>query len=165
MSYSNRVSSSTHVAPFILPALTTLLGLTGLATGANALVSNNPIDTIRAFGLRPAPNNTARDLTPLTKALIHTYGIRNVGSGLTILGLTAFWKLQPHRSVARDIARRCLGLSLMLGTVVGVGDAVLVRNFAESVGSEEGEEARKASWGHAGAAVVIAVTGTVLFWI
>ena len=150
----------------ILPTLTTLLGLTGLATGANTLLSSKPIDAIRPFGLR-APNTTHPSTKddPLTTALVHTYGIRNFGGALGTLGLTVFWQMQIKGSIAEGVAKRCLGLSMLLGSVVGVGDALLVNRFAEKVGGEVGEEAKKAGFGHGIAAVVIAATGLALLWI
>lgn len=87
-----------------------------------------------------------------------------------MLGLTAFWQIQPASSIAAVTVRSCLGLSMLLGIAVAVGDAVLVHNFAEIVEAEGGrgevaEEAKKASFRHAVAAIVIAVTAGALLWI
>jgi hypothetical protein len=54
---------------------------------------------------------------------------------------------------------------MLLGTVVAVGDVVLVGRYAEGVGGEVGEEARKGSTGHAVVAVLIAITGGALLWV
>jgi hypothetical protein len=123
----------------ILPTVTTLLGLSGLTTGAVTVFFDNPVDTVRAFGLRPAASSVVRDINPFTRALVYTYATRNIGGALTTLGLTAFWEIQPANSIAATTARSCLGLSMFLGTVVAVGDAILVGNFAESMGSEIGD--------------------------
>lgn len=151
------------IAP-ALPVATTLLGLTSLATGAMTALSSSPIDAMRSFGLRPTPQNTARDTGPFTKALVYTYASRNIGGALTTLGLTAFWQMQYSGSVAATTAKSCLGLSMLLGTVVAVGDAMLVRGYAESVEGDLSKAARKASVGHAVAAVIIAVIGGTLLW-
>ncbi len=148
----------------ILPALTTVLGITGLTTGAMTVLSSNPVDAIRPFGLRPTPNNAARDTNPFTKALVYTYATRNIGGALTTLGLTTFWQMQPTNSISATTARICLGLSLLLGTTVAVGDAVLVGRFAESVHGEVSEEAKKSSFGHGIAAVMIFAVGGALLW-
>lgn len=75
--------------------------------------------------------------------MIHVYGIRNLGVGLSTLGLTAFWKLSPTcrmSPLAADAAKKCLGICMMFGTLVALGDAWIVRQFANS--SELEEEAR-----------------------
>ncbi|KAJ8114868.1 hypothetical protein OPT61_g3355 [Boeremia exigua] len=149
----------------VLPTITTLLGLTGLTTGAATVLSGNPIDAIRPFGLRPVSSDATIDASPFTRALIYTYATRNIGVGLTTLGLTIFWKMQPANSISATIGRRCLGLSMLLGTVIGVGDAILVSNFADSAGYEESIEARKSSFGHAVAASIVLGTGGLLFWM
>lgn len=168
-----------------LPAITTLLGLTGLATGTMTLLARDPVDAMRAFGLSATTTHDRNassfpplppppSSSPLTTALVRTYATRNIGGALTLLSLTAFWKMQVRGSPAEDVARRCLGLCVGLGTVVAVGDAGLVRGFAGEVegkgrvgeggGDEEiVQEARKAAWGHLGAAVVIGVVGGVLW--
>jgi hypothetical protein len=51
------------------------------------VLSANPLDAIRPFGLRPAASNVARDNNPFTRALVHTYATRNIGGALTTLGL------------------------------------------------------------------------------
>lgn len=151
--------------PLILPTLTTLLGLTGLATGANCLLSSNPIDAIRPFGLRtPNATHPSTNNDPLTTALVHAYGIRNFGGALGTLGLTTLWVLQVKGGVAEDVARKSLGLSMLLGTVVGIGDALLVTRFSKQVGGEVGLEAKKAGFRHGIAAVIIATIGLSLLW-
>ncbi|KAF2022142.1 hypothetical protein BU24DRAFT_417801 [Aaosphaeria arxii CBS 175.79] len=158
--------STSPAVSSILPTLTTLLGLTGVVTGANALFSSKPIDAIRPFGLqKPIAANPSTDNDPLTTALVHVYGIRNIGGSLGTLGLTAFWQRQVKGSVAESVARRCLGLSMLLGTVIGVGDALLVNRFGDKVGGEVGAEAKKAGLGHGVAAVIIAAIGSMLLWV
>jgi hypothetical protein len=129
------------------------------------LFSTSPIDAIRPFGLRPAANNAARENDPFTRALIHTYATRNIGGALTTLGLTTFWQMQPTNSIAATTARISLGLSMLFGAVVAIGDAVVVRRFAERVGGEIGEEAKTGRAGHGVVAVLIAITGGALLWI
>ena len=149
---------------FVLPAVTTLLGLTGLTTGAVTVLSGNPVEAIRAFGLRPAANSVSRDNNPFSRALVYSHATRNIGAALTTLGLTAFWQMQPVDSIAATTARSCLGLSMLLGTAVAVSDAVLVGRYAEAVGGDVGEEAKTSSFGHALTAVMIAITGGALLW-
>lgn len=153
-------------ASLVLPTVTTILGLTGLATGANTFLYSRPIDATRAFGLQsPGPTHSSTNEDPLTTALVHAYGTRNIGGALGTLGLTAFWQMQSKGSVAEIVARRCLGLSMLLSTVVGIGDALLVNRFGGEVGGDVGVVAKKAAFGHGIAAVIIAATGLKILWI
>lgn len=73
--------------------------------------------------------------------------------------------MQSKGSVAEIVARRCLGLSMLLSTVVGIGDALLVNRFGGEVGGDVGVVAKKAAFGHGIAAVIIAATGLKILWI
>jgi hypothetical protein len=152
-------TSSTRL---ILPTITTLLGLAGLTTGTLTLLSTNPVDKMRHFGLQPSSKDAARDNSSFTSALVHVYAVRDIGSALTMLALTAFWQVQIPGLLAERVARTSLGLAMLCGAVVVVGDAVLVHRFAGKVGGEVGKDAKKSAFGHVVAAVVIAVTGWAL---
>ncbi|KAI8652468.1 hypothetical protein NCS57_01310800 [Fusarium keratoplasticum] len=153
----------------VVPALPVLLGLTGVGVGIYSFVS--PTNAIRMFGLR-APSPSDKNLpSPHAEAFqrsaIYTYGIRNIGVGLANLGIFAFWKLSPvcqTNPAASDAVRQCLGICLILGTTVGLGDAWIIRQFAkdEGVQGEAKTEAAKASVSHAVTAAVILATGIFL---
>ncbi|KAF2795754.1 hypothetical protein K505DRAFT_348408 [Melanomma pulvis-pyrius CBS 109.77] len=167
-------SSKLYIPPtrsLILPTIATLLGLTGVGGGVYTFISAQ--DAIRSFGLRPPPSSTKTALSKhadaFEQSMIHVYGIRNLGVGLSTLGLTAFWKLSPTcqtSPLAADISKKCLGICMMFGTLVALGDAWIVRQFGKS--SELEEEARieasKASTGHALVSVPILATGLTLFF-
>ncbi|EEU36636.1 uncharacterized protein NECHADRAFT_51923 [Fusarium vanettenii 77-13-4] len=153
----------------VVPALPVLLGLTGVGVGIYSFVS--PLDAIRMFGLRaPSPsdkNLPSAHAEAFQKSAIYIYGIRNIGVGLANLGIFVFWKLSPvcqTNPAASDAVRLCLGICLILGTTVGLGDAWIIRKFAkdEGVQGEAKTEATKASVNHAITAAVILATGVFL---
>lgn len=141
-----------------LPTFTTLLGLLSLGGGIYNFA--NPAAGATGFGLTP-PNITST--SPFETAYIRVHGIRNIAGGLTNLALISFWQFSGFcrdNPAAAAAVRRCLGLSLTIGTVVGLGDAWIVGRYAKDV--EEGEvkeTAKGKSMGHAGMAVVIAGVG------
>ncbi|RSL41163.1 hypothetical protein CEP53_012921 [Fusarium sp. AF-6] len=153
----------------VVPALPVLLGLTGISVGIYSFVS--PTSAIRMFGLH-APSPTDKNLLSphaeaFQRSVIYTYGIRNIGGGLANLGIFAFWKLSPlcqTNPAASDAVRQCLGICLILGPTVGLGDAWILRKFAknEGVQGEAKTEAAKASVNHAITAAVILATGVFL---
>lgn len=160
--------STLPLPPILLPTLTSLLGLAGLTGGIYTFIS--PLSAIRPFGLIPPPPSTKS--TPSSHndafhhALIQAYGIRNIGTGLSTLLLTYFWKSQPPGSVAERVARKGLGICLVAGAVVGVGDAWIVRSFGDISDAELGEGERrevKGAWrGHGVVSVVILGCGVGL---
>ena len=165
------VSSAT---PLILPTITTLLGLTGLGSGTLALTS--PFGAIRAFGLGP-PSSSASDKSSTApshaeafqRSVISAYGLRNLSGALTILGLTSMWKLSSlcrTSPIAAATAKKCLGIYMLIGTGVALGDAWVVRAFANVDGLEKKveEEVKAASMGHAIVSVPIVATGVALFF-
>ncbi|KAH7254939.1 hypothetical protein MRS44_016406 [Fusarium solani] len=153
----------------VVPVLPVLLSLTGVGVGLYSFVS--PTNAIRGFGLR-VPPATGKDPSSahaeaFQRSAIYTYGIRNIGISLASLGTFAFWKLSPvcqTNPTAADAVRQCLGICLITGTTVGLGDAWIIRQFAkdEGVQGEAKAEATKASISHAITAVVILATGVFL---
>ncbi|KAF4978006.1 hypothetical protein FZEAL_5551 [Fusarium zealandicum] len=152
-----------------VPALPALLGLTGVGVGIYSFVS--PYDAIRKFGLRnssPAKGSDSAHMEAFQRSVIYGYGIRNVGVGLANLGLVAYWRFSPEcrvSPVAALIVQKCLGVCLLAGTVVGLGDAWIMRQFAkeEGVVGEAESDASKASVGHGVTAILIFATGLFLF--
>ncbi|KAH7411706.1 hypothetical protein DE146DRAFT_251318 [Phaeosphaeria sp. MPI-PUGE-AT-0046c] len=164
-----------HLPPILLPTLTSLLGLTGLAGGLYTFIS--PLDAIRPFGLIPPPQtpsqpsfpeskNTTSSAQPFHHALIQAYGIRNIGTGLSTLCLTWFWKIQLAGSVAERVTRKCLGICMVMGAVVGVGDAWVVLRFGVDANLKDGDrqEVRGTSRGHAIVSGVILGSGMLLLF-
>lgn len=153
--------------PLVLPTITSLLGLTGLGGGLYSFIA--PEKVIRGFGLGPPPpkDHTSMHAQAFQRSAIYAYGIRNLASGLTVLGLTAFWQLSYSYQIdpfAAELTSRCLGICLTVGTVVALGDAWIVGQFAKSDGVSEDakEEAGRASLGHAIVAVPVLATGIAL---
>lgn len=150
-----------------VPAVPFFLGLMGAGMGVYSLTS--PYEAIHGFGLRGPPADKATpQADAYQKSLIYAYGIRNLGVGLGSMGLFAFGQFHPlchSNPVAAAVARKALGLTLLTGTVVGLLDAWLMRQYAQdlSVVGEAKEEAKKASTSHAMTAVVIFATGLFLY--
>ncbi|KAF4342150.1 hypothetical protein FBEOM_3883 [Fusarium beomiforme] len=152
----------------IVSAFPLLFGVIGTSVGIYSFVS--PYDAIRVFGLRaPATEKTTSPQSEaFQKSLVYAHGLRNIGTGLSTLGLFAFWKFSPICQVsplAAAITKKCMGIFFMFGTLVGVGDAVIIRQFAnkEYVQGEAEKEAAKASISHGIAAVGIFGTGLFLY--
>lgn len=149
--------------PIILPGTTTLLGLTALTSGLYSLSA--PLTVIKGFGLTPPPSPSSPHASTFQTSLIHAYAVRNIGSGLSTLGLTLAWYLQ-REAADREVVKRCLGVVFVSGSVVAFGDAWLVGKFAGGeVDEEAGELGRKQAWGHAWAgAIIVVVGGSLLLW-
>ncbi|EWZ33339.1 hypothetical protein FOCG_15673 [Fusarium oxysporum f. sp. radicis-lycopersici 26381] len=152
----------------IVSALPLLFGVTGTSIGIYSFVS--PYNAMRLFGLHtPATEKTASSQSEaFQKSLIYASGLRNIGTGLSTLGLYAFWQFSPICQVsplAAAVTKKCMGICFMFGTLVGVGDAVVVRQFAnkEYVQGEAEEKAANASISHGITAVVILATGLFLY--
>ncbi|KAF4960176.1 hypothetical protein FGADI_1195 [Fusarium gaditjirri] len=152
----------------VVSALPLLFGVTSTSIGIYSFVS--PYNAMRLFGLQaPSPEKTASSQSEaLQKSLIYASGLRNIGTGLSTLGLYAFWQFSPICKVsplAAAVTKKCMGICFMFGTVVGVGDAVIVRQFANKEYVQGGEEdkASSASISHGITAVVILATGLFLY--
>ncbi|KAF5612383.1 uncharacterized protein FSUBG_1460 [Fusarium subglutinans] len=152
----------------VVMAFPLLFGVTGTSIGIYSFVS--PYNAMRLFGLHaPAADKTSSSQSEaFQKSLIYATGLRNIGTGLSTLGLYAFWQFSPICQVsplAAAVTKKCLGICFMFGTFVGVGDAVIVRQFAnkEYVEGEAEEKAVNASISHGITAVIILATGLFLY--
>ncbi|KAJ9641292.1 uncharacterized protein PV06_08601 [Exophiala oligosperma] len=120
-------TSSLHSA--VLPGLTILLGTGGLAGGIYALQS--PFDWARQFGVITKAGSTS---SFEQKAFIQAIGIRNLASGASLLSLTAFWQISSlcrNSPLASIAVKRTLGISLLVGTVVALGDSLVLSRLVE----------------------------------
>ncbi|KAM0250786.1 hypothetical protein ACHAP5_002003 [Fusarium lateritium] len=152
----------------VVSALPLLFGLTGTSIGIYSFVS--PFDAIRLFGLQnqSSKKTSSTQSEAFQKSLIYASGLRNISTGLSTLGLFAFWQFSPICQVsplAAAITKKCMGICFMFGTLVGVGDAVLVRQFAnkEFIKGEAKDKATQTSIGHGVSAVLILATGLFLY--
>ena len=101
-----------------------------------------------------------------TKTLIYAQAVRNVGFGSAIIALAGLYHFEPS-PVAAQAMRRCLGLILCVGSVVPMGDAIVVGNYIAAEGVRQGDRdvARKAALAHAGRSLVWIGVGGVCFWV
>ncbi|KAF5551208.1 hypothetical protein FMEXI_3324 [Fusarium mexicanum] len=152
----------------VVTAFPLLFGVTGTSIGIYSFVS--PYNAMRLFGLHAtaADKTSSPQAEAFQKSLIYATGLRNIGTGLSTLGLYAFWQFSPICRVsplAAAVTKKCMGICFMIGTFVGVGDAVIVRQFAnkEYVQGEAEDKAANASISHGITAVLILATGLFLY--
>ncbi|KAM0345082.1 hypothetical protein ACHAPU_006968 [Fusarium lateritium] len=171
----NPLNMASDISPAaVASALPLLFGLTGTSIGIYSLVS--PYDAIRLYGLQKPSSrrssskrsSSSTESDAFQKSLIYSSGLRNIGTGLSTLGLYAFWQFSPICQVsplAGAITKKCMGICFMFATCVGVGDAVVVRQFAnkEYVQGAAADKATKSSIGHGISAVLILATGLFLY--
>ncbi|KIW93150.1 uncharacterized protein Z519_05755 [Cladophialophora bantiana CBS 173.52] len=135
-----------------LPALTGLMGTMGIATGFYSFRA--PVDAETMFGiLVPSSVNTSPELWTWQQAQIYTRGLRDLAGGLSIVGITAFWRfssLCQSSPVAALTAKRCLGIIFLTGSIIGGGDGLVIQWFARGDGTSEKarEVGKKAGLGH-----------------
>ena len=157
-----------HIPQAVFPTLVGLLSVTALGGGIFNFV--NPLEGAKGFGLLPSKGGSQATLSPFEQAYIRVHGIRNVGVGLGNFVLLAYWAFSDNPAVGR-IVRTCLGLGIVAGTVVGLGDAWILKQYAKDiaastadVGDEKGAKevttlAEGKGTGHAVTAMVIFAVG------
>ena len=148
-----------------LPVFTGLLGVLGLGGGIYNFA--NPVEGARAFGL-VAPSGVSSQAAAFQTAYIRIHGIRNIGMGLVNLSLVLFWQFSDlcrTSPIAAEALKRILAINFLLGPIVGLGDAWILKQFADSPGvePEAANLGREKSQGHAVTAVLIASLG--LGWL
>ncbi|OQV03321.1 hypothetical protein CLAIMM_08374 [Cladophialophora immunda] len=152
-----------------LPALTGLMGTMGIATGLYSLRA--PVNAETLFGiLVPAPVTASKELSTWQKAQTYTRGLRNLAGGLSIVGITVFWRfssLCQSSPVAALTAKRCLGIIFLTGSIIGGGDGLVIRQFAQAEGTSEeaSEVGKQAGMGHLVMALPILALGLTCFFI
>jgi hypothetical protein len=104
---------------------------------AQALSSPTDKDTLTL-------NNTSSSV-----AYVYPHGIRNLGQGLSILILTAYWQFShkcQSSPLARLTAQRCLGVVISVGALTPVVDAWV--NYRTAPEGVEGDLDRNAARVH-----------------
>lgn len=125
---------------------------------------SDPANGAKLFGLTTAPSPS-----PIEKALIQVHGIRNIASGSSLLGLGSyyFFSKRCRDPVAANTVRKCIGITFLVGSLVGFGDGWILGQFARD-GSVTGEVevlAMDKSKGHTTLAVPIAMLGCALLYV
>jgi hypothetical protein len=97
-----------------------------------------------------------------SRTLIYAHGVRNVGFGAILIALATLYHSEPS-PVAAQAIKRCLGIALLLGSVIPIGDAVITARHmaAEHVPQSGRDLARKASTAHALRSLVWIGAGTL----
>ncbi|OCT49914.1 hypothetical protein CLCR_07685 [Cladophialophora carrionii] len=154
-----------------LPILTALIGCGGLFIGIWSFVS--PASAANAFGgymvrvlqaqAQSSPTYESTQVsnsTPSSFAYVYPHGVRNLGQGLSILILTAYWQLSPRcqtSPLARLTVQRCLGVVITVGALTPVVDAWV--NYRTAPEGLEGDLDRNAARVHTMRMVVWLVSG------
>lgn len=130
-------SRSFSLPASLLPSLVGVLSTAGLLGGIYNFAA--PLEGARGFGL--LPTSPPNQLTAFQKAYIRIHGIRNIGIGLGNFSLLTYWYLSDS-PIVRDTVRRCIGWGLVMGTVVGMGDAYILKAYAGELteASDSGEK-------------------------
>lgn len=145
----------------------------GIASGLYGFAA--PTDADSAFGLVvPRSVSASKHLQAWQKAQTYARGIRVFVGGVSIVGMTAFWRFSPMcqaSPLAALAVKRCLGIVFLTGTVIAAGDGLIVGQFvqseeeATSSASQEAKEAgKKASLGHLVMAAPILAVGISCFF-
>lgn len=156
--------------PWALPTLTALIGSGGFTIGIYSFLA--PVQAARVYGVdlpvlnhddqptkdnkesvssvQSRPDNISRHV-----AYIYAHGIRNFVTGLTILGLTGFWKFSPQcqaSAIASSTAQKSLGIVILAGTLTPVVDALVTSRAAQK--GTENDMGRKAARAHASRSLI-----------
>ncbi|KAJ9614010.1 hypothetical protein H2200_002146 [Cladophialophora chaetospira] len=151
-----------------LPVLTGAMGTLGLATGLYSFSA--PIDADRIFGIIvPKSVSSSKELQTWQAAQTSARGVRNVASGLAIIGITSFWQfssLCQATPVASTVAKRCLGIVFLSGVITSAGDGIIITQFArgDSTSEEAKEVGKKAGFGHIVTTIPILALGVACFF-
>ena len=148
--------------PFVLPILTATLS--SLAIGGGIYNFQNPSEGAKVFGILLSDSKPSSSPTPIEEAYIKVHGIRNLATGLSGLSLLAFLQfsnITTASPVAAAAVRKAIGITFVVGTVVGLGDAWILSQLAqrEGVSGEAERLATEKSMGHAFMAFPIAALG------
>jgi len=167
MSSNNQVTTMSSLGTSALPVLTALMGTMGVANGLYSF--NAPVDAEAVFGLTvPKAVSSSKELQTWQQAQAQARAIRNFAGGLSIVGITAFWRFSTMcqtSPLAGVAAKRCLGIIFLTGSIIGAGDGMIVSQFVRGEGTpEEAKEVgKKAGMGHLVMAVPILALGLSCF--
>ncbi|KIW76647.1 hypothetical protein Z517_09091 [Fonsecaea pedrosoi CBS 271.37] len=169
MASNNVAATLVSIRTSALPVLTGLMGTMGIVTGLYSFKA--PVDAETLFGiLVPSSVQASKELSSWQKAQTYTRGLRNFAGGLSIVGITLFWRfssLCQSSPVAAVTARRCLGIIFLTGTVIAGGDGLVITQFAhaEGISKEAKEVAEKTGTGHLVMTLPILALGLACFFI
>ncbi|KAH7166288.1 hypothetical protein EDB81DRAFT_282821 [Dactylonectria macrodidyma] len=151
-----------------LPIATSALGLLGIGSGIYNFIA--PIEGAKGFGLQSTSTSSTASAhaKAIEGALIRVHGIRNIGVGLSTVSLVLFWQFSPlcqSSPLAALAVRRCLGITLTLGTIVGLGDAWILKQFSDTDGVESEAKELASAKGTAHAIMAIVISGLGLTYL
>jgi hypothetical protein len=150
----------------LLPIFTTLLGTAGIASGTYQLL--HPLHAEEIFGLLVPRSITSDTSDPEARALVESSsrarGLRNLTNGCALVLITGFWQFSSLCRVSPTAAiavKKVIGLSFLTGTMVAVGDGVIVQRYAGR--TDNNAKVEKTAKGHfTGAAIMVAIAAGCL---
>ena len=139
----------------VLPVLTALVGSGGFTIGLYSFVS--PVSAARIYGIPVTPANEKIAVsTTISKeeAYVYAHGSRNLAIGTSILGLSAFWRFSSIcqlSPVAAQAVKRCVGITILAGSIVPSTDAYFIAQHVKQHGlsAQDVSTGKKSSRGHA----------------
>jgi Domain of unknown function (DUF4267) len=152
--------TSNAAATASLPMMTALIGSGGFIIGLYSFVS--PYSAARIYGIPIAapPESTVaastEKQTSISKdeAYVYAHGSRNFAIGTSILGLTAYWRFSSlcrFSPIAVHVAKRCIGIAILAGSMVPIADAYVILQHVKQAGlsDEDVQRGKKAGTSHA----------------
>ena len=144
----------------VLPILTALIGSGGFTVGLYSFVS--PVSAARVYGIPVSPpakekqdssDSTSASLSK-DEAYVYAHGSRNLAIGTSILGLTACWRFSSIcqlSPVAAQAVKRCLGITLLAGSMTPIADAYVISRYVgqDDISAQDVQTGKKASKTHA----------------
>ena len=152
------------------PYIAAAVGSGSLIVGLYSFTS--PLNAVRVYGTRPLSTTSQPDAsdspqhksisTSWTETLALAHGVRNTATGLSILSLAAYFHAEPS-PVAAEAIKRCLGVVVLVGSIVPVGDSIVTARYMAAADVSQGDRdvAKKASAAHATRSVVWVAAGVM----
>ena len=115
----------------------------------------SPASAAHIYGISiPAASQKAPTSISKDEAYVYAHGSRNLAIGTSILGLTAFWQFSSIcrlSHVTAQAVQRCVGITILAGSMVPVTDAYFISQYVErsGVSAQDSAHGKKASKAHA----------------
>lgn len=122
-----------HTLHESLPYLTSLLGALGVIHGFVSF--QNPALGAKSFGI-----DVGDQLTPKDVAYTRVHGVRNIKDGALNIALSSYLVFSSacrSSPLAADVVRRCIGMTLLIRSTVGVVDGWTIGQYMKSEGNKE----------------------------
>lgn len=136
------------------PALPVFSGLLGSLSLMGGLYSfSAPEAAAKEFGI-VLDESSSPSVRASQTTFVQAVGLRNLVTGVSTLSILAFWQLSSicqASPVAEQTVKRILGIMLTVGTLVSMGDAYIISQYARvnGISNEAKELAKEKGMSHA----------------